>query len=229
MIDKASTDYQAEWQKLLANVLGPVSPEWVPEDTLFRINQMRQHFAERFYTTEPLPAESIIRSMNTLEDDTLEDGTIFYPGTIQDSRLYIQDVSFLVIVRTAIQKGEKDGLPMLLGEGVIESVRKQARAEQASAGGKGKKGHEGPLKQTLREILYLTDDKNLEGVLNIMSDEHKMENLAYPSGQEECTPLYIGEVDYGHKKVLYKNIKTQDEGSTSFKNIENIISQLLKK
>ena len=142
--------------------------------------------------------------------------------------MYIQDVSFLVIVRTAIQKGEKDGLLMLLGKRAVEMVGKQARAKQAGVGGRGKKGYEGPLKQTLRVILAMTEDKTLEGVLHVMSDTGEMDRLAYPVGGGEGTPLCIMEVNNEQEKVLYLDMKTQAENSTSFKNISNIIPHLIK-
>jgi hypothetical protein len=100
----------------------------------------------------------------------------------------------------------------------------QALSKQAAKGGKGKKGHLGPLAETLKAILQKLphESRNLSRVLAYMDDDHEMQMLV-----DECgLPASTFDVDYENKVVGYLIVKSDQLKEATFKTIENHISSL---
>jgi len=91
--------------------------------------------------------------------------------------------------------------------------------------GQGKRGKEGPLRQTVKRIMSNQTCPGPDGVIAAMCDLEHMEDLYY--ARTDPLPLRIQEVDTDAKRVFYSR-RDGEEGSASFKRIANLVGEILK-
>ena len=223
-VDKSLIDRIAERQadeeavgQLITRLIGEI-PEWLPQGAVLAVKQILNRYQDPYYTTEPLPIESILSSMNTIKSDNM-----FIPGVVNDSVMYIQDMDQLDTIRTAIRKGEKEGMPFLMGTTSVVAISKLAISKQTSAAAKERKFTVGPVKHTLYRILTTTDACNLNKVLAYLEDKEIMADLM--ESRSDPIELIVQSVDHENRQVYFRKRNGEELKPIAFKTLQNYISE----
>lgn len=96
---------------------------------------------------------------------------------------------------------------------------------QAQLGGKGKRGKEGVIKQTMREIQKFTDG-TFKAFLNVLEDEEQIADLYYDTLNP--IPIEILGVDRDKKIVSYRNRDRVDK-TVTFSRLRSTLSEIKSK
>lgn len=182
-------------------------PYWIPIADVEKIKSTAAKYLN-------VPPVSIIKSIGVVFDWKINNDDEALFSRCLELNVNANDAIYFATVFRAIEGGIKNGLPSLLGRRqAVLHVNAASKAGQSRAG-KGKGGHEGPLKLLLRDIMgnrQMPFDQvkdALEVGNHLMVDDFDGDTLTYAyrdkNGEEKSAEVKLPAIRRAYREIIKK-------------------------